>query len=195
MLVTQLRREYKIKGALAKLKFIMKAGSMVRIQASFSGGMDGDAVEKTKTQGNFAIPKNPLKPDDVLWIKSKCGLTVDGGDYWVSSAEFDVGLDFNTADDFCGKINRITGRKSVLSVTYKNTEENETPLSDLKDAKEYNIVIKLHQNNGSLGATLTIPKATVSDDSPTEVDGYLETTRKYTAVSSVGDDNFSLTFP
>ena len=188
-----LRRTLKTKAGAGTFTMSMNPNEMVRIKFDVTLGLAEDPIELAPADVNNTIPRLALTPTDVFWMKPKSGVLVNGNTMWIKNIEFDLGQEIKQEDTQCGKITQVSSRKTTLKMTFKNTEQNETPISDLKNSTAYNIVVPLYNQAGIKKAELKIPKAVVDGDSPQDAEGLLETERTFAAISTDGDDNFTFT--
>ena len=191
--ITGLRKTMDIKGLAGTFTITMIAGEMLKMNFELKGTLNGQPINLNAGDADNTIPFNSLVPDDMLWVKQKCGVLINGSQMWIKSAVLELGVDITLDETFCGNV-AMTDKSSKLKLLIKNTEQNETPVSDLSSATEYNIVLSAYNNAGDEKFQLQVPKAAVEADAESDNNGFFETERTFTCKKTVKDDNFTLRF-
>ncbi|MCB5278954.1 MAG: hypothetical protein M0Q19_05115 [Candidatus Cloacimonetes bacterium] len=193
--VTTKRRTYQIRDVKGTFTIDVNASDMVRIKFELNGTLNAAPVELSSATADNTIPTNYLAVTDVAWGKKSCGLTIGGNTVWAKSATLDLGRQIQTEDTFCGNVVVDSGMKPTAKVTLKMTEQNEAPISDMKNGTQYAVVIPAYNSAGVAKFSISVPVGQVSTpDSETDTNGYWDVERTFSARKTAGDDNFDLVF-
>jgi len=192
---TEKRRTTKVRDAYGNVTASFTSGKMVYIKCEMSGVLEEDPTELAAADADNAIPKNILSPDtDIVWMARKCGVDMGGTTLYLTEASFDNGVSSNDVDTACGVLPTMEYLDPSLSLSFRETEENEASFQALKNGTEFAVTIPLYKKDGSDAGSFTASKCVaVEPDDRSDDNGYRAATRKFQLRETSGNDNYLAT--
>jgi len=178
-------RKFKYQGAKSSFKMSGKVGDKISLTFSLQGSYVGqDVAAQTITD---------VAGDELMLIRRIGGMSINGVEINMSEFEFDMGSTINQEKFTNVGEFHLSDYAPKLTLKTRLESAGSDGFDELASGVSMEFVCDLKDTEGDLIWRLSIPKAKISKQPDYEdSDGIFVISREYNAVSTNGDDNFTL---